>query len=99
MSRDGSTHRIFEVPELLASICSYSSIAQCTRLARVSRLFFNTSVPFVWKETVAVHNVLRLFSGVKLSIKPAEGMTYKRNYKIVCFPLAPCISSLKIQVS
>ncbi|KAF8593304.1 hypothetical protein BDV93DRAFT_612284 [Ceratobasidium sp. AG-I] len=83
MPYGGSGYSLFEVPELLALVCSHSSTAQCTRLARVSRSFFNTAVPFIWDKTVGAHNVLQLFPGTTVSRKKEEGVAPKYNYTII----------------
>ncbi|KAG8713291.1 hypothetical protein FRC09_018883 [Ceratobasidium sp. 395] len=69
MTYRSTTHKLFEVPELLGTICKYAGCQRSPHLLRISKAFFRVVVPLVWEETVGVHNLLNLLPDVSSKAK------------------------------
>ncbi|KAG8762861.1 hypothetical protein FRC12_008812 [Ceratobasidium sp. 428] len=69
MTYRSTTHKLFEVPELLGTICKYAGCQRSPHLLRISKAFFRVAVPLVWEETVGVHNLLKLLPDVSSKTK------------------------------
>lgn len=50
----------FQVPEIAALICSFSTTQICARLLRTDRILFRVAVPFVWAHVDGVQRILAL---------------------------------------
>ncbi|KAG8717102.1 hypothetical protein FRC09_014755 [Ceratobasidium sp. 395] len=62
-----TAYKVFNTPDLLGLICSYSTRTSCTRVLRVNKTGFLAAVPVVWNEVEDVINLFKLFPSILIT--------------------------------
>ncbi|KAF8592829.1 hypothetical protein BDV93DRAFT_517056, partial [Ceratobasidium sp. AG-I] len=75
--------KVFETPELLSLICSFSSRWARLKIFRTNKSGFIAAVPFLWEQVNGVVHLLKLLPNIEIT----RGK-YMRIEKIALRPLA-----------
>ncbi|KAF8599984.1 hypothetical protein BDV93DRAFT_608918 [Ceratobasidium sp. AG-I] len=64
------SQRVFQVPELVALICSFSTVSDCARLLCTNRTLSKVAIAPVWRHVDGVRHLLGLISTCVMSFRP-----------------------------